>query len=146
MKNYTTQTAALKATTIDTRILDTKILKVNGETFDPSDKQIKFITSTIGEAKTANGSIDVPTESDIITQTSVDGEFFVGVKSEANFYYHILGIYLRKHSMQGYIELNVDVNPIDYYGYTFKLWESGDVMSELYGGISDNTQIIVCYC
>ena len=146
MKNYTTQTAALKATTIDTRILDTKILKVNGETFDPSDKQIKFITSTIGEAKTANGIIDVPTESDIITQTSVDGEFFVGVKSEANFYYHILGIYLRKHSMQGYIELNVDVNPIDYYGYTFKLWESGDVMSELYGGISDNTQIIVCYC
>ena len=146
MSDYTTQTAALKATTIDTRILDTKILKVNGETFDPSDKQIKFITSTIGEAKTANGIIDVPTESDIITQTSVDGEFFVGVKSEANFYYHILGIYLRKHSMQGYIELNVDVNPIDYYGYTFKLWESGDVMSELYGGISDNTQIIVCYC
>ena len=145
MKNYTTQTAALKATTIDTRILDTKILKVNGETFDPSDKQIKFITSTIGEAKTANGIIDVPTESDIITQTSVDGEFFVGVKSEANFYYHILGIYLRKHSMQGYIELNVDVNPIDYYGYTFKLWENGDVMSELYGGISDDTQIIVSY-
>lgn len=146
MKNYTTQTAALKATTIDTRILDTKILKINGETFDPSDKQIKFIKSTIGEAKTANGSIDVPTESDIITQTSVDGEFFVGVKSEANFYYNILGIYLRKHSMEGYIEINVDVNPRNYYGYTFKLWESGDVMSELYGGISDDTQIIVCYC
>jgi hypothetical protein len=37
MSNYTTQTAALKATTIDTRILDTKILKINGETFDPSN-------------------------------------------------------------------------------------------------------------
>jgi hypothetical protein len=36
MKNYTTQTASFKATTVDTRILDTKILKINGETFDPS--------------------------------------------------------------------------------------------------------------
>ena len=151
MKNYTTQTAALKATTVDTRLLDakqidTEKLFINGELFDPSDKQIKFIKSTIGEAKTANGSIDVPTESDIITQTSVDGEFFVGVKSEANYYYHILGIYLRKNSTEGYFEINVDVNPKNYYGYTFKLWESGDVMSELYGGISDDTQIIVCYC
>ena len=37
MKNYTTKTAALKATTVDTRILDTKILKINGELFDPSN-------------------------------------------------------------------------------------------------------------
>ena len=34
MKNYTTQTAALKATTVDTRILDTKILKVNVESLE----------------------------------------------------------------------------------------------------------------
>ena len=44
MKNYTTQTAALKATTIDTRLLDakqidTKKLFINGTQFDPS--QIK---------------------------------------------------------------------------------------------------------
>ena len=37
MRNYTTKTAALKATTIDTRILDTKVLKINGEVFDPSN-------------------------------------------------------------------------------------------------------------
>lgn len=44
MKNYTTQTASLKATTIDTRLLDakqidTKKLFINGTQFDPS--QIK---------------------------------------------------------------------------------------------------------
>ena len=44
MKNYTTQTAALKAVTIDTHLLDahkidTKKLYINGELFDPS--QIK---------------------------------------------------------------------------------------------------------
>lgn len=44
MKNYTTKTAALKATTIDTRLLDanqidTKKLFINGTQFDPS--QIK---------------------------------------------------------------------------------------------------------
>ena len=44
MKNYTTQTASLKATTIDTRLLDakqidTKKLFINGELFVPS--QIK---------------------------------------------------------------------------------------------------------
>ena len=36
MSNYTTQTAALKAVTIDTRKLDTKKLFINGELFDPS--------------------------------------------------------------------------------------------------------------
>ena len=44
MKNYTTQTAALKATTVDARLLDakqidTKKLFINGTQFDPS--QIK---------------------------------------------------------------------------------------------------------
>ena len=44
MKNYTTQTAALKATKVDTRLLeakqiDTEKLFINGELFDPS--QIK---------------------------------------------------------------------------------------------------------
>lgn len=44
MKNYTTQTAALKATTVDTRLLDakqidTEKLFINGNQFDPS--QIK---------------------------------------------------------------------------------------------------------
>ena len=123
MKNYTTQTAALKATTVDTRILDTKILKINGETFDPSDKQIKFVQSTIGQAKTANAPIDVPIEGNIITQTSVDGQFFVGIKSKDNSHYRILGVYLKHQSQNGMFEINVDVAPINYYGYTFKLWE-----------------------
>ena len=44
MKNYTTQTAALKATTInsrkiDTKQIDTEKIYINGELFDPS--QIK---------------------------------------------------------------------------------------------------------
>jgi hypothetical protein len=44
MKNYTTQTASFKATTVDTRLLDakqidTKKLFINGTQFDPS--QIK---------------------------------------------------------------------------------------------------------
>ena len=44
MKNYTTQTAALKATTVDTRLLDakqidTKKLFINGELFYPSQKK-----------------------------------------------------------------------------------------------------------
>ena len=44
MKNYTTQTAALKATTVDTRLLDakqidTERLFIKGTEFDPS--QIK---------------------------------------------------------------------------------------------------------
>ena len=42
MRNYTTKTAALKATTIDTRLLDakridTQKLFVNGSEFDPSN-------------------------------------------------------------------------------------------------------------
>ena len=36
MSNYTTRTAALKATTIDSRKIDTKKLFINGTEFDPS--------------------------------------------------------------------------------------------------------------
>lgn len=128
MSNYTTQTASLKATTIDTRVLnsnkiDTKKLFINSELFDPSDKEIKFIQSTIGQAKTANAPIDVPIEGDVITQTSVEGEFFVGVTSKNNSLYRILGIYLKHPSQNGEFEINVDVVPRDNYGYIFKLWE-----------------------
>ena len=61
MKNYTTQTAALKATTVDTRILDTKILKINGETFDPSQIEGDYNSvvwkMTIGAAINAKSEI-----------------------------------------------------------------------------------------
>ena len=52
MSNYTTRTAALKATKIDTRILDTKVLKINGEKFEQSS--IKSITTTIGSGNYNN--------------------------------------------------------------------------------------------
>lgn len=123
MKNYTTKTASLKATTIDTRKIDAKKIYINGELFDPSDKQIKFIQSTIGQAKIANAPIDVPLEGDVITQTSVEGEFFVALKNRDNSGYRILGIYLKHPSQNGKFEINVDVAPRDYYGYIFKLWE-----------------------
>lgn len=61
MKNYTTQTAALKATTVDTRILDTKILKINGETFDPSQIEGDYNSvvwkMTIGAAMTDKSNV-----------------------------------------------------------------------------------------
>lgn len=128
MSYYTTKTASLRATAIDTRKIDAKQIDtekiyINGELFDPSDKQIKFVQSTIGQAKTVNGIIDVPTESDIITQTSVEGEFFVGVKNNDNSLYRILGIYLKHPSQSGEFEINVDVVPHGNYGYIFKLWE-----------------------
>jgi hypothetical protein len=55
MKNYTTQTAALKATTIDTRLLDakridTKKLFINGELFDPSQIGSSQIKESPNEA------------------------------------------------------------------------------------------------
>lgn len=37
MSDYTTKTASLKATTIDTRFIETKVLKINGEIFDPTN-------------------------------------------------------------------------------------------------------------
>lgn len=128
MSNYTTQTASLKATNIDTRKIDTKQIDakkiyIDGELFDPSDKEIKFIQSTIGQAKTANAPIDVPIGGDVITQTSVNGEFFVGVYHADISRYRILGIYLQHPSQFGKFEINVDVVPYNYYGYTFKLWE-----------------------
>lgn len=55
MKNYTTQTAALKAVTIDTtkldaKQIDTKKLFINGELFDPSQIGSSQIKESPNEA------------------------------------------------------------------------------------------------
>lgn len=126
MPNYTQETASLKTITHDSTVIDTKVLKINGEIFipfDPPDKEIKYVQSTIGQAKSANAPIDVPLEGDVITQTSVEGEFFVALKNRDNSGYRILGIYLKHPAESGKFEINVDVVPRDYYGYSFKLWE-----------------------
>lgn len=55
MSNYTTQTAALKAVTIDTakidaKQIDTKKLFINGELFDPSQTGSSQIKESPNEA------------------------------------------------------------------------------------------------
>lgn len=127
MKNYTTQTAALKATTVDTRLLDAKILKVNGENI----KEISI-----------NNYVRVYNVSDVY----VDGTLFT------NFVTDGLTSSIGDEACTFRIN-NVKIKgkhitcPIYYeVGNAFiQLWEQGDDLTQIYGGLTSDSKIEVVF-
>ena len=133
MKNYTTKTAALKATTIDTRILDTKILKINGETFDPSAgaDNYKIIKTTFKKK-------------DVWVGNWGDGRLAVGFEP----YSPVTGEYCEGRGFYPF-ELYINGHPVtcakDWYagGWCFFIGDITDNLSEIYGGITDETEMTI---
>jgi hypothetical protein len=139
MKNYTTRTAALKATTIDTRILDTKILKVNGESL----KDVILQTAPKG----INNAVRISSTIGSILNKSVNnGTFNIRLTDGTLYLEHVDYI---SSDMWYPVQLTIG----DYSVYTklenavvewyYDLWEDGDDLSKLYGGITDDTTIEV---
>lgn len=139
MKNYTTRTAALKATTIDTRILDTKILKVNGESLE----DVILQTSPKG----INNAVRISTNIGSIKDKSVNnGIFSMRLTNGTLYLEHVDSIssdmwYPVQLTIGGYSVYNKLENAIVEWYYD--LWEDGDNLRELYGGINDDTMIEV---
>jgi hypothetical protein len=141
MKNYTTQTASLKATTIDTRILDTKFLNVNGESLEDvilqtAPKGINNavkISTTIGSIK--NGS------------TVMSGDYKIGLTSGMLWVSRVDGI--SGHSWQpvqvvlgGEVVLSKWERHVAGH-WEMLLWEYNDDLSQIYGGVSDDDLVEV---
>lgn len=133
MRNYTTKTAALKATIIDTRILDTKILKINGELFDPSaDKNNYKIIRTTFKKK------------DIHIGDWGDGRLALQFEP----YSPVTGEYCEGRGFYPF-ELYINGNPVmcdkDWYagGWCFFIADVSDDLSQIYGGITDETEITI---
>lgn len=127
MRNYTTKTAALKATTIDTRILDTKVLKINGEVFDPSNigGGVKQLT-----VKWSDGFLHD------------DGAWSFELYINEDYY---LGSQWMPHK----IYINYKEVMCEFYeyagGWMFCVVQPGDNLSEIYGGITNDTPVTIYY-
>ena len=125
MKNYTTQTAALKATTVDTRILDTKVLKINGEKFEQSS--IKSITTTIGSGN-YNNSLTC----------------WWGISTDAlginDYEWSPISLYINGQEVVcSKVSNSRGTWDFEIFG------QLEDDFSEIYGGIDDNTEVKIIY-
>ena len=127
MKNYTTKTAALKATTIDARILDAKILKVNGE-------DIKEV-SINNYVRVYNVS-DVYTDGTLFTNFVTDG-LTSSIGDEA--------CKFRINNVK--IKGNHITCPIYYESGNalIQLWEQGDDLTQIYGGLTSDSRIEIVF-
>ena len=136
MKNYTTQTAALKATTIDTRILDTKILKINGESLED------IISQT--SPKGSNNAVKISTNYGSIKNnySVINGSFRIRLEDGRIYIEHKDSIYS---DLWFPIQLIIGSNVIypqwenAVVEWFCDLWDVNDDLSQIYGGINNDT-------
>ena len=127
MKNYTTQTASLKATTVDTRILDTKILNVNGE-------NIKEV-SINNYVRVYNVS-DVYTDGTLFTNFVPDGISSRIGDEDCKFRINNIKIKGKHITCPIYYEVG---------NALIQLWEEGDDLTQIYGGLTSDSKIEVVF-
>lgn len=146
MKNYTTQTAALKATTIDTRFLDVsrvdaKKLFVNGESLE----DVILQTSPKG----VNNAVKISTTIGSIKNDSIviSGDYQISLSGGILWISRVDGI--SGHSWQPVqVVLGGEV-VLSKWGlhqaghWEMFLWEDDDDLSQIYGGVGDGDLVEV---
>lgn len=134
MNNYTTRTASLKATVIDTRFLNTKILKVNGESLE----DVILQTSPKG----INNAVKISTTLGSVLGNDVTvGEYIIGGGTDGYLYVE------NRNNPKSFTPVAVILNSKLIYvnwmthsaGYNCNLWESGDDLTQIYGGLTDDS-------
>lgn len=133
MKNYTTQTAALKATTIDTRLLDAKRI----------DTEKLFVNGVSIDELGGGTFVQVYNASDV----EADGWLFTNFDTNwaATPYIGNTPCVFR------IIEVKVGgmhvTCPISYEvgNAWIKMWDEGDDLTQIYGGLTADTKIEVIF-
>lgn len=145
MKNYTTQTAALKATSVDTRLLDakqidTKKLFINGELFDPSNTGGGGGGSGSGvkvwRGKWGDGTFNTCDVND--TGVWCSENIFWNLHNVYGTGYFPYKLYINGHEVM--CKMEEDVHAWDFY-----VAQPGDNLSEIYGGITNDTPVTIYY-
>jgi len=126
MSDYTTKTASLKATIIDTRFIETKVLKINGELFDPTNVgKVKRL-----EITWADGYYDDNNRWGY--EMTINDVYYTGGE------WYPLSIYINSN------ELCCEKK--EYAGgWMFYVSEPDDDLSQIYGGITDTTPVTIYY-
>ena len=127
MSDYTTKTASLKATTIET-----KVLKINGEIFDPSAIETASATKLTFTVSSVNNTLSyegyqINLTNGTLTLTKTNGEITTWQP----------------------IQITINGNSLmtQFYkeeaSWKTVLWEAEDDLTLLYGGVSDTSVIEV---
>ena len=128
MSDYTTKTASLKATTIET-----KVLKINGEIFDPSTietdvaTKLTFTVSSVNNNTLSYEGYQINLTNGTLTLTKANGEITTWQP----------------------IQITINGNSLmtQFYkeeaSWKTVLWEAEDDLTLLYGGVSDTSVIEV---
>ena len=127
MSDYTTKTASLKATTIET-----KVLKINGEIFDPSAIETASATKLTFTVSSVNNTLSyegyqINLTNGTLTLTKANGEITTWQP----------------------IQITINGNSLmtQFYkeeaSWKTVLWEAEDDLTLLYGGVSDTSVIEV---
>lgn len=131
MSDYTTKTASLKATNIDTRFIETKVLKINGEIFDPTNVgKVKKLEITWGDGYQSDDN-------------NGKGGYW-SYEMYINDVYYSGGEW---YPLSIYINGNEVCCEKEQYagGWMFYVAESDDDLSQIYGGITDTTPVTIYY-
>lgn len=130
MSDYTTKTASLKATAIDTRFIETKVLKINGEIFTPFDHvatKLTFTVSSVNNNTLSYEGYQINLTNGTLTITKTNGEITTWQP----------------------IQITINGNSLmtQFYkeetSWKTVLWEAEDDLTLLYGGVSDTSVIEV---
>lgn len=137
MKNYTTRTASLKAITIDTRLLNTEKLNINGETLEDvilrtSPKGINNavkISTTIGSIKNdstvTSGDYQIGLEGGVLWVRRVDGI--------SGYSWQPIQVVLNGNVVFSASEINQQGH------WEMLLWDDSDDLTKIYGGLTDDS-------
>lgn len=143
MKNYTTKTAALKATTIDTRKIDAKKIYINGEQFDPSQIEGDY-NSVVWKMTIQSAIIDKSNNYNVI-DLDQDGKLFIELSNKDNTNdidfndWFVSRIFINGNEIIPEL-LNETTSGCGKY---YKLWEQGDNWDEIYGGITNDSTLVI---
>ena len=135
---YTTKTSSLKTTHVDSRVLDTRVLKIKGEEFNPNSyktKFVKFIVDANGEWVSTENS----DETDVVT---INGGICTITRQTT---WTPLKIVLSNSNIDGQEQLMIKNGSDDNLVWNFNLWEADDDLSLIYGGFDEANTFIIFY-
>ena len=142
MRNYTTKTAALKATIIDTRLLDakqidTEKLFVNGVSIDELQGKGGGINNAVKISTTVGSILDNEITTDGYTVRIIRGDYGAILQIEDGFGgYSMTPVATCIHADQVVLSWTTF-----HSGWECFLWQSDEDYTQLYGGLNENSVI-----
>lgn len=136
MANYTTKTASLKTVYLNSRIVNTKDLFVNGEILEERLGQKYVIKTTYAALRIGLSN------NNFVSSIDANGVLYIGLgditnTNELHYDNFNVSIRINNHDVLCSSELH------STGGRDYILWDANDDLTKIYGGITDSTPFII---